>query len=418
MPPTISLAMIARDRASELRRCLECVRPYVDEIVVVDAGGSEDDTIKVALEAGAKVFEFNWKTNPEAFYLDTEERFSKYGIPSPFTNRYALADFSAPRNLSFQQCTKDWILWLDSDDIVRNPEQIRWIVEKLESEKANCGFLAYEYDHDEEGRCVLRQTRERFIKRDEITSGRAKWIQPIHEHMDGLKKGLMFEQVVVVHQSPVESKQVTRVAGLNIEASHRDRIRFRNLKNLLVEKERCEAAGEELANRMHYYIGTESRTIDPEGSIESFLKYIDGSSWDEERSQSYFYVGQIREMQQRYVEAWAYYSGAATDFPTNPASWFGLARIAFVRGEWQKVIHLTETGFAQVSDKIATKPSLVLNPLEWEYKAHLAYSRALIELGRLDDAEKSCKQGLSKEPSCAFLNEHMSMIDSRRKDAA
>lgn len=418
MPPTISLAMIARDRARELSRCLECVRPHVDEIVVVDAGGSEDDTREVARRFGAKVIDFGLSTHPEAFYLDTEERFAPYKIPGPFTGRHALADFSAPRNLSFEHCTKDWILWLDSDDIVRNPEKFRWIAQKLEEKKLPMGFLAYEYDHDELGRCILRQVRERFIKRDEFVKGNVKWVQPIHEHLQGLSKGLLFEEVVVIHQSPVQTKNLTKVAGLNIQTHHRDRVRYRNIKNLLVEKERATAAGEKLHWRLQYYLGTEMRTIDPDAAIGYLSAYIKDTTWDEERAQARFYIGQIREMQMRHEEAWDHFAAAALDFPTNPAPWFGLARVALIRGEWDKIITYTEKGFAQVTDTIATKPSLVLNPLEWQYRAHLAYSRALIEKGRLDEAEKSCKQGLVHQPSCQFLNEHLRMIEAARKEAA
>lgn len=418
MPPTISLAMIARDRAVELARCLECLRPHVDEIVVVDAGGSEDDTREVAKRFGAKVIEFNPSTNPEAFYLDEEERFAKHGVPGPFTGRHALGDFSAPRNLSFSHCTGDWILWLDSDDTIRNVEKLRWIVQKLEEQKASSGFLAYEYDHDEEGRCIIRQVRERFIRRSEFESGNVKWIQPIHEHIEGLHKGLLFEEVVVVHQSPVESKSLTEVAGLHIQTNHRDRIKFRNVKNLLVEKERVEALGEKLHWRLYYYLGTEIRTINPDAAIEYFEKYIGLAQWEEERAQARYYIGQIREMQLRHEDAWNWFAGCAIDFPSNPAAWFALARIAFVRGEWAKVIQLTEQGFAQVSDKIATKPSLILNPLEWLYKAHLPYSRALIETGKIDEAEASCRKGLEQNPTCMFLLEHLKMIETERKAAA
>lgn len=418
MPPTISLAMIARDRARELSRCLECVRPHVDEIVVVDAGGSEDDTVSVARSFGAKVLNFDPKTHPESFFLDTESRFAKYGIPGPYTEKWALADFSAPRNLSFQHCTGDWIFWLDSDDTVRNIEKLRWIVGKLEEQKASSGFLAYEYDHDEEGRCIVRQVRERIIRRSLVAEGKVKWIQPIHEHLDGLKNGLLFEQMVVIHQNKSDVKQVNQVGGLNILAHHHDRFRFRNLKNLFVEKERCEKAGIELPWRLHYYLGTEMRTVDPEKAIEHYQNYMSTAPWDEERAQARFYMAQIREMQGKHEAAWDYFAGAALDFPTNPAPWFGLARIAFIRGEYQKVIDLTERGFAQVGDKIAVKPSLVLNPLEWQYKAHLCYSRSLLEVGRLDEAETSCRKGLEHEPNCAFLKEHLTMIDALRKEAA
>ena len=39
---TISLCMIVRNEAPVLRHCLESARPWVDEIVVVDTGSTDD----------------------------------------------------------------------------------------------------------------------------------------------------------------------------------------------------------------------------------------------------------------------------------------------------------------------------------------------------------------------------------------
>lgn len=406
--------MIARDRGKELSRCLQNVRQHVDELIVVDAGGSTDDTVEVAKRYGAKVFDFNPQTHPEAFYLDEESRFAKYDIPGPFTGRHALADFSAPRNLSFSKCSMDYILWLDSDDTVRHPEKLRWMAEMLEANPdVHSAFLGYEYDHDEKGNCTIRQVRERMIPRADFESGKVKWQQSIHEHLDGIKKGLLFEEVVVIHESPVIQEIVTETNGLKIQSNHRDNVRFRNIKNLLIEKERLEALGEELPWRLHFYLGTETRSVNPEAAIEHFQSYLPKSPWAEERAMARYYMGQIREMQQQTEEAWNIYAGATVDFPGNPAPWFGLARLAFIKGDWAQVIKFTENGFDNVKEDIAKKPSLVLNPHEWRYRAHLPYSRALIEVGRISDAKESCDKGLSVNPNCPYLTIHAQMVAER-----
>lgn len=413
MPPTISLSLIARDRARELSRLLESVCEHVDEIVVVDAGGSSDGTREVARRIGAKLIDFLPEQHPESFYDDTEERFSKYNLPGPFTGSKGLADFSAPRNLSFSHCTSDVILWLDTDDTVQNPERFRWLAEQMEDKGLESIFLQYEYERDAAGHCLVRQVRERMVWRKDFESGKVRWNYPIHEHLHGLKRGGLFEDVVIVHDSTILGENVVDAIGLRIQSPQRDRIRFRNLKNLLVEKERLEAANEELPWRLAFYLGTEMRSVNPELAIRYLQDYIRRTGWDEERAQARLYIAQIREMQSKFEEAWDYFAGAATDFPSNPMPWFGLSRVALVRGEWNKVVEYSERGFAQVGDDVARKPSLVLSPFEWQYRAHLPYSRALIEIGRFEDAIKSCRTGLAIEPQCRFLREHLIMAEER-----
>lgn len=82
----ISLCMIVRDEAENIRRCLGSVAGVVDEIIVVDTG-SGDDTCKIAEEYGAVVHRVAWNE-----------------------------DFSEARNASLELATCDWILFLDADE--------------------------------------------------------------------------------------------------------------------------------------------------------------------------------------------------------------------------------------------------------------------------------------------------------------
>ena len=56
----VSLVVIVKNSASSLRRCLESAS-FVDEILVVDSG-STDDTVEVARECGARVLFQDWLT--------------------------------------------------------------------------------------------------------------------------------------------------------------------------------------------------------------------------------------------------------------------------------------------------------------------------------------------------------------------
>lgn len=82
----LSLAMIVKNEARCLVRCLNSIRTVVDEIIVADTG-STDDTVKIARDLGAKVPHFKW-----------------------------VNDFAAARNFALEQAAGEWILVLDADE--------------------------------------------------------------------------------------------------------------------------------------------------------------------------------------------------------------------------------------------------------------------------------------------------------------
>ena len=84
---TLSVCMIVRDEAQVIARSVNCALSVADEVIVVDTG-SADDTRKIALSLGAKVYDFEWTD-----------------------------DFSAARNFSFSLASGDYIMWLDADDV-------------------------------------------------------------------------------------------------------------------------------------------------------------------------------------------------------------------------------------------------------------------------------------------------------------
>lgn len=87
---TLSLVMITKNEELKIRRCLESVKDFVNEIIVVDTG-SIDKTKEIALEFGAKIFDYEWNNN-----------------------------FSDARNFAIRQSTGDWNLVLDADEFITN----------------------------------------------------------------------------------------------------------------------------------------------------------------------------------------------------------------------------------------------------------------------------------------------------------
>src|SRR3979411_569261 len=82
----VALAVIARNEEQFIAGCLDSVRPFIDEIVVLDTG-STDRTVEIARAHGARVEHFRW-----------------------------INDFGAARNAAVDAVTADWVLMLDADD--------------------------------------------------------------------------------------------------------------------------------------------------------------------------------------------------------------------------------------------------------------------------------------------------------------
>jgi len=107
----LSLCMIVRDNENTIEPCLKSIRPWVDEIVVVDTG-SKDHTPEICKRYGARLFHFPW-----------------------------CDDFSAARNESFRHARGEWLFWMDSDDTI--PEECGRKLRELVDGKHEPNTLGY-----------------------------------------------------------------------------------------------------------------------------------------------------------------------------------------------------------------------------------------------------------------------------------
>lgn len=94
----LSVAMIVKNEEKNLRRTLEALQLLnnkIDyEIIIVDTG-STDSTMDIARNFTNKVYEHPWNGN-----------------------------FADMRNISIKYCTGDWILVLDADEVLENPDEL------------------------------------------------------------------------------------------------------------------------------------------------------------------------------------------------------------------------------------------------------------------------------------------------------
>lgn len=102
----ISVFIIARDEADRIGRAIESVRDWVDEVIVIDSG-SEDDTVELSEQLGARVVFNEWEG---------------YGQQKVFGEGL---------------CRNDWLLNIDADEEVSEQlgAEIRALFENGEPDK-------------------------------------------------------------------------------------------------------------------------------------------------------------------------------------------------------------------------------------------------------------------------------------------
>lgn len=143
----LSLAMIVKNEEEKLARCLDSVKNYVDEIVIVDTG-STDRTKEIALSFGAKIYDFEW-----------------------------CKDFSKARNFSIEKTTGDYVLVLDADNVLLQFDK-QSVLKTLEGQKV-LGLAEIVNHYTQNGqKMVHRSFAGAFFPRE------ARYTGAIHEQVD------------------------------------------------------------------------------------------------------------------------------------------------------------------------------------------------------------------------------------------
>ncbi|WP_158602417.1 glycosyltransferase [Cohnella endophytica] len=94
MDKLLSLCMIVKNEERVLSRCLDSVRDFVDEIIIIDTG-STDRTKEIAAQYTNHIFDFEW-----------------------------VKDFAAARNEAIRRATSKWILVLDADEYIERSDGV------------------------------------------------------------------------------------------------------------------------------------------------------------------------------------------------------------------------------------------------------------------------------------------------------
>ncbi len=158
--------------------CLASVRGAVDEVIVVDTG-SRDATKQIAVEAGARVFDFTW-----------------------------INDFAAARNEALRHATGDWVLVLDADERL-GPGAATRLRDAVARGRFECGMLP------------LHDASSVDAAPEDVVSGRARFGNPqLVPRLLRRTKDLAYVDAIHENVTPWLRRRNGRILGFYVDIIH------------------------------------------------------------------------------------------------------------------------------------------------------------------------------------------------------
>lgn len=336
---TVSLCMIVRNEENTLDRCLSGVVGLVDEIVVVDTG-STDRTKEIAGKYTDLIYDFEW-----------------------------IDDFSAARNYAFDLASKEFIFWLDADDLLlpEDGRKLRELIGALPWD-VDAVSMAYNLSFDEQGNVTTSLRRNRLVKR----SNGFQWTGAVHEYLQ------VFGNIV----------------HADIAITH-DRKHTNSSRNLNIYEKR-EKSGEPFTSRNLYYYANELADHKMwERAIEKYELFLDrGDGWIEDMlaacarlSECYYQLNRIDEAKRCVLRAFAYATPRAEH----------CCRLGFYfmeEGRYEAAAFWYETAAALVKPEVTG----ILHLACWTWLPHLQLCVCYDRMGKRELALKHHELAASLAP--------------------
>ncbi|AKL93776.1 glycosyl transferase family 2 [Clostridium aceticum] len=136
----LSIGMIVRNESKYLERCLNALKPIIEniesELIIVDTG-STDNTVEIAKRFTNKVFFYQWKD-----------------------------DFAEARNITIDKSRGEWYFYIDADEILENVESIIEFFNKSIYKKYKALAVQIKNLADDKGNIGSTFYSKRIVKKD------------------------------------------------------------------------------------------------------------------------------------------------------------------------------------------------------------------------------------------------------------
>lgn len=296
--------------------------------------------------------------------------------------------FADARNFSFDQVPKeyDFILWLDADDVLENPEKVRETAE-ITPKGVSAIYACYDYAHDEYGNVTVPHYVARLVRND----GVYRW------------KSSFDDADYSVHETLVETRTSGRRVSEEFKVVHKSNSErgldslYRNIGILEKMYENQEKKGK-LDPRILFYLGTHyydaRRFLEAKSLLQTYMTL---SGWANERSEALVYLGLIYDLENKKNQSKHSFVLAISEAPNNPRPYTEIAELELKDKRYDNA---AQWAMKAIECK-KRQTAMALRPMDATFRPYMIYAKALTELGgtRLEEAMEYVDKALKLRPS-------------------
>lgn len=378
--PTLGLAIIVKDCGESLKKLLDSAKLVgFDEIVVTDTGSASPTTLEAATAYGAKCFK--WE-DPDPAFL------AKNGF---------ISDFAAARQFSFNQSTTDYVMWVDADDVIVEPQNLKpKFLESVSRNADSAIAMSYYYSKDKRGNWNTITKRIRIVRKQDF-----HWEGEVHEDILA-DKSVKFWSIL-----PGDCRIEHDIEAKDGSSKNRDLRNLTILENVLQKKG-------DLDPRLWKHLGQSYEAFQRfSDAIKCYQTAMSRSSWIEDIYMNLCNIGGCFRQMGLPHEALKYDKEATDTCPQYPNAWTFLAMDHNLLKNFKKAIFYTDIAMSckEVSD------TLGLNPSGLRCALYVARHMAFRELGRTQEALTALKEIDLEYPDPTEWKHNVALFEKALHDA-
>lgn len=334
----ISFTIIVKNNPDGLTDALLSLKAIAredDEILVLDTGSTDGQTHKVASKYATRVITGSHCKKVghlvKKWIPEWREQFEESDYADGM-----IMDFAKARQDVTDRAEHDWIFWLDSDDIVSDPDGcLRELLDRLIlSGERDSMMLDYNYAFNEQGQVTTILKRERLFDRTKY-----HWKGKCHETAIPIPGA----QILGSALFPDLKASIDHVNKCKDE-SHR----LSDIRNYVILRAEVEADRRKDRSpdpRSIYYLGNASKGLKRnEEAIDYYKTLINTSGSKDDRWAAAYAIGLTYMEAKRVPEALDWYHRCQQLNVADPRSYYMLSRCHYLLGKWQEAIFYFQVG--------------------------------------------------------------------------
>ncbi|MBB5336836.1 glycosyltransferase family 2 protein [Pectinatus brassicae] len=178
---TVSACVIVKNNEEDIKKWLESVEKFSDEIIVIDTGCT-DKTIDIIKETDALIYQYQWQD-----------------------------DFAAAKNFAIDKAEGSWIVFMDSDEYIESAIDIKNILGKIIDEKIDAVFSRMiNIDADNNNAEINRFLQTRVFRNHRNIYYQGRIHEQLYKNGQDLQQ-VVCEDIIIYHTGYSQKRYLTKM---------------------------------------------------------------------------------------------------------------------------------------------------------------------------------------------------------------